>query len=57
MVKFRFSGFSGVFGISNELGQYDLLYTLQDHNMSMRHSMGLAGVEYIPESPENQIPP
>ena len=54
MVKFRFSG---VFGISNELGQYDLLYILQDHNMSMKHPMGPVGVGYIPGCLENQMPP
>ena len=57
MGKFRFSGFSGEFGVFYELGQYDLLYTLWDHNMSMKHPMGPACVGYTPGPPENQIPP
>ena len=35
--KFRFSGFSDAFGVFYELGQYDLLYTLWDHTMIMKH--------------------
>ena len=57
MVNVRFSRFSGVFGISNKLGQYDLLYTLQDHTVSMKHSMGPLDIGYTPGLPENQMPP
>ena len=50
-------GFSGEFGVFCELGQYDLIYNLWDHNVSMKHPMGSACVGCIPEPPENQIPP
>ena len=55
--KFRFSGFSGTFGVFYELGQYDLLYSLWDHTMSMKHPMGPAYLGYTPGFSENQIPP
>ena len=55
--KFRFSGFSGAFGVFYELSQYDLLYNLWDHTKSMKHPMGPACVAYISGLPENQIPP
>ena len=48
--------FSGEFVVFYELGQYDLLYTLWDHNISMKHPMGPACVEFIPGSSEKQIP-
>ena len=54
---YRFSGFSGEFGVFYELGQYDLLYILWDHNMSMKHPMGPACVGYTLRPLENQIPP
>ena len=53
----RFSGFSGAFGVFYELGQYDLLYTLWDHNVSMKHPMEPVCVGYTSEPLENQMPP
>ena len=57
MGKFRFSGFSGTIGVFYELGQYDLLYTLWDHTMSMKHPMRLVCIGYTPGHQENQILP
>ena len=52
---FRFSGFTGEFGVFYELGQYDLLYTLWDRNMSMKHCMAPLCIGCTPEHPENQV--
>ena len=49
--------FSGEFGVFYELGKYDLLYILWDHNINMTHLMGPVCVGYSSGSPGNQIPP
>ena len=55
--KIQVFRFSGEFGVFYELGQYDLLYILWYHNVSMKHPMEPACIWYTSESPENQIPP